>query len=314
MNDVSLVRKSSTLERKLVIQIAQMIRDNNLAPGGQITEAGLADTLKVSRTPARAALAHLTELGIVEPTGARRGFQVIANMEAVQALLDESEEPDEADALYVQIGVDYMQHKLPEHFSEADIMRVYGVSRRVLLRVLQKMTSDRVVERNPGYGWRFAPMLRSVESHDDSYRFRMALEPAALLQTGFELDRTWAARSRLEHETFLNMPADKVSKRKLFDVNAEFHLGLARCSNNFFFAQAMEMQNQARRFQVYDWTYGDERVHETCKEHIDILDAVIAGDNAWAADLMRRHLEISCRLKPLGWTPPDGIDVPEWRC
>jgi DNA-binding GntR family transcriptional regulator len=298
MNDIAPLPKASTLQRKLVLQIAQLIRDNNLTEGGHVTEGVLADTLNVSRTPTRAALAHLASLGILEPTGARRGFKVVANEEQIQSVIQEGEAPDEADALYMQIGEDYMRHKLPDQFSEADIMRIYGTSRRVLLRVLQRLTSDRVIERNPGYGWRFATMLRSVESHDDSYRFRMATEPASLLQINFELDEAWANRTRFAHEAVLKTPAEKVSQPHLFEINADFHLGLARCSNNVFFVQSMEMQNQARRFQVYDWVYGDERIYESCREHLAILDAVTSGDNAWAADLMRRHLEISCRLKP----------------
>ena len=38
-----------------------------------------------------------------------------------------------------------------------------------------------MIERKPGPGWAFRPLLTSIESHRQSYRFRMVIEPAAIL-------------------------------------------------------------------------------------------------------------------------------------
>lgn len=286
------------LARKVAGQILDHIRDNALQEGGHLTESGLAETLNVSRTPVRSALEQLAELGVVAPAGPRRGYNVIVSAGQIGALTRQPIASDAEEELYVAIAQDFLNHRIEEHFSEADMLRQYPVGRSTLLRVLQRMAGDRVIERNPGYGWRFVPLLRSVESHDESYRFRIVIEPAALEEPGFELDRRWAARSRREHEATLATPPDRLSMVRFFAMNADFHETLALCSGNAFFHQAVQQQNQIRRFQNYSWTYGDERISACCLEHLEILDALEAGDNAWAATLMRRHLELACRLKP----------------
>jgi len=288
----------SKLQRKLAVQIAEFIRDNELGEDAHLTELGLAEALKVSRTPVRRALEHLTELNVVAPMGPRRGFRVTASPEALASLTTEAGRSDEEEELYIRIAGDYVASRLPEQFSEADVMRQYGVSRGLLLRVLQRMTRERVIERNLGYGWRFAPLLRSMESHDESYRFRIVLEPAAILEPAFTLDLAWAGRTRRAHEEILKAPLANLSMIKFFEINAEFHEGLAACSGNHFFHEAVQLQNQLRRFLSYSWTYGQDRIADSCHEHMEILAAVEAGDREWAATLMRRHLDLASRLKP----------------
>lgn len=286
------------LSRKVAAQILEYIRDQGLHDGGHLTESGLADSLNVSRTPVRSALEQLSGLEVVAPAGPRRGYHVTASAERVRALTQAPIASDEEEELYVAVAQDFLNHRLEENFSEADMLRHYPVGRSTLLRVLQRMASDRVIERNPGYGWRFAPLLRSVESHDESYRFRLVIEPAALEQPGFALDRRWAARSRREHEQTLATPPGRLSMVRFFAMNADFHETLALCSGNSFFHQAVQQQNQIRRFQNYSWTYGNDRIAACCREHLEILDALEAGDQAWAATLMRRHLDLASRLKP----------------
>jgi DNA-binding GntR family transcriptional regulator len=288
----------SKLQRKLVSQIAGYIRDNGLGPGDQLTELSLAEALKVSRTPVRAALEHLAAQGVVSPAGRRRGFQVTASSEALTELTQETFQSDEEEELYMRVAGDYVANRLPEQFSEADMLRQYGVGRGVLARVLQRMSAERVIERNPGYGWRFAPLLRSRESHDESYRFRMVVEPAALLEPTFQLDTARAGRSRRDHEAILLTPPARLSIVNFFEVNAEFHEFLAACSGNHFFHQAVQQQNQLRRFLSYSWTYGADRVAASCHEHLEILAALEGGDREWAASLLRRHLDLAGRLKP----------------
>lgn len=288
----------SKLQRKLVSQIAQYIRDNGLGEGDHLTELGLAEALNVSRTPVRAALEHLAGLGVVAPGGPRRGFQVKAGADRVETLTQDASHSDEEEALYMRMAADYVASKLPEQFSEADMMRHYGVARGVLLRVLQRMSGERVIERNPGYGWRFAPLLRSMESHDESYRFRMIVEPSAVLEPTFALDEAWAARTRRDHEQVMATPPGRLSFVRFFEVNAEFHEGLAACSGNHFFHQAVQLQNQLRRFLSYSWSYGQDRVEASCREHLAILDALERGDRDWAAALLRHHLDLAGQLKP----------------
>jgi GntR family transcriptional regulator, vanillate catabolism transcriptional regulator len=61
----------------LLRRIRGMILSGELAPGGRVTEAGLAEQLGVSRTPVRNLLPTLAAEGLLIPVG-RRGFAVKA--------------------------------------------------------------------------------------------------------------------------------------------------------------------------------------------------------------------------------------------
>lgn len=286
----------SKLQREVATRIVQFIRDRDLRPGDHLTELGLADVLKVSRTPVRAALDYLAGLGVVGP-GRSRGFEVRAGAPELPDVEAEAG-PAEEDQLYIRIAEDYVANRLPDQVVEADLMRRYGVPRGLLVRVLQRMARELVVERNRGHGWTFAPLLRSSQGHDESYRFRLVIEPAAILEPSFRLDAAWAARSRRAHEEILATPPERLSPIRFFEVNADFHEGVAACSGNHFFLQSVQLQNRLRRFLGYSWTYGHERIVASCDEHLAILSALEGGDREWAATLMRRHLELAARLKP----------------
>ena len=288
----------SKLQRQIAAKIVEYIRDNGLRKGDHLTELSLAEVLQVSRTPVRAALKYLAAQDVVAPSGPRRGFSVRAPATSVAKLARDGTPSDE-EALYVKVAEDYLRGRLTEHFSEADMMRHYGINRGLLVRVLQRMSREGVIERNPGYGWRFAPLLKSGKGHDQSYRFRLAVEPAALLEPDFVLDRLWAARSRREHEAIMATRPDRVSMIRFFEINADFHETLAACSGNQFFHHTVQFQNKLRRFLAYSWTYGHERIMVSCREHLEILTAVEKDEREWASSLMKRHLQLAAEVTPV---------------
>jgi DNA-binding GntR family transcriptional regulator len=79
-------------------------------------------------------------------------------------------------------------------------------------------------------------------------------------------------------------------------MNAGFHEGLARASGNRFIHLAIAQQNRVRRFSNYHWTLGEERVEANCRQHLEILDRLEAGENDVASLLLRRHIEQARRL------------------
>lgn len=286
------------LQRQIAAKIVEYIRDHGLRKGDHLTELALAEVLQVSRTPVRAALKYLATQDIVAPSGPRRGFSVRAPAASVAKLARETNTQTDEDALYLKFAEDYTRGELREQFSEADLMRQYGTNRGLLVRVLQRMSKEGVIERNPGYGWRFAPLLRTDKGHAQSYRFRLAVEPAALLEPDFALDKLWAARSRREHEAILARP-DRLAATRFFEVNTDFHETLAACSGNRFFHHTVQFQSKLRRFLTYSWNYGIERITASCQEHLGILTALERGDQEWASSLMRRHLQLAANVTPV---------------
>lgn len=283
----------SKLQAKLAAQILDYIRSGGLAPATHLAEAELCRQFKVSRSPVRAALALLAQHGHVEHVP-RRGYFTRDGAAATPVAGLQGTDDD----LYLTIAEDRVLQRLPEQVSEADLLRRYDVSKGELGRALQRLLREGLVERLPGRGWLFAPILDSKETHDESYRFRLAIEPWALLEPGYALDSAGAAECERKHHRILDGSVRWITAIDLFDMNAEFHELLAAGSNNRFFVQAIQQQNRLRRFVNYHWTYGPERVLDTCREHLAVLEAVKSGDRTWAATLLRRHLEISASVSP----------------
>ena len=101
---------------------------------------------------------------------------------------------------------------------------------------------------------------------------------------------------RARHEAFLRAPWTESSSVAFFEMNAGFHEGVAAASGNRFFADAVQRQNRLRRLSNYEWRHGRDRVEVNCREHLEILGRLSAGDAEMAALLMRRHLEEAGRL------------------
>lgn len=285
----------SRLQADLAASIAALVRERRLAPGTRLNELRLARAFRVSRTPVRAALRLLASRGILEARP-NQGFFLAVPGDAIDRSALPPSGGREADRLYLAIARDRLAGLLPDDFSEADLIRRYGVSRPLLVRVLGQMAEVGLVARDPGRGWSFLPAIETESAQQESYRFRMLVEPAALLEPGFVLDREWAERMRARHQRFIEEPWEDTASIPFFEMNAEFHERLAASSGNRYLHMAVQQQNRLRRFLNYDWLYGAERVVVSCREHLEILDRLEEGDRELAALLMRRHLERASRL------------------
>ena len=284
----------SRLQRSVLGRIAALAREEGLAKGARLTEFGLARRLSVSRTPVRAALAHLASRGLLRAS-AGGGYELTAGADALAAIAPQPE-PDGAQRLTLAIARDVRGGTLSGTVSEAALTRRYRVGRAVLATALAGLAASGVIARRPGRGWSVLDPRYDAPTRAESYRFRLAVEPAALLEPGYRLDRAWAERMRDEHRAMLAMPWRDEHAIALFDMNARFHEGLVEGAGNRFFLAAIQQQNRLRRFSNYDWAYGPGRVVQSCTEHLEILDRLDQGEAGLAALLLRRHLERAAAL------------------
>ncbi len=186
---------------------------------------------------------------------------------------------------------------LPDEVSELEVMRRYELGRPEAQKLLARLADLDMVERKPGYGWRFLHEPRDQRLRDESYRFRLLIEPMAMLEPGFGLDPAWIAEMRTRHLEALQRPWRESSSIAFYEMNADFHEGLAAATGNRFFHSAMRRQNQLRRLSNYDWDQGLERVRVNCTEHLGMLDHLEAGENEVASALMRSHLLRASKLR-----------------
>lgn len=280
--------KVNAFHLDIAASIVELLQKKALASGAHVSERELAAELGISRSPIRAALGVLAKRGVMvlEPSA---GWRVVKldKGKAAMPLAKNGELND----LEMRIARDHFHGRTEKHFSEADFMKRYDVTRGDLRKVLIRLSQHGMVERARGHGWHFMPMLNNARAQRASYDLRIALEPAALLLDTFIVDRARLARAREEHERVLEGSL-KSSGPGLFEMNARFHLMLAEFSGNEFFVQAIQHQNRLRRVIDIFVAVTDERV-ALCREHLLIVEALEKGDRFWASSLMEKHLKSS---------------------
>lgn len=288
------------LATTLTAQIAAHIRSEGLQTGDRLTERKLAEQFRVSRSPVRVAMKQLEEAGVLV-AGDGNGYRV-ANVDAAASLSQPAQAVDEDEKVYLKIADDRVSGRLPERITENELLRRYDLTRGRLAKLLRRMAQEGWIERLPGHGWEFLPVLTSLESYRDSYRFRQLIEPAALLEPRFEVNRP-VLEQRLEQQQWLVDGAIwTVPDAQLFELNSGMHESIIECSQNVFFIDALKRVDRLRRLIDYRQMLDRDVARERCIEHIELLRLVLAGRNAEASDFMRKHLAalgpLKSRVKP----------------
>jgi DNA-binding GntR family transcriptional regulator len=295
----------SRLQVELAARILRLLKDQGAAPGHHLVEQELCEAFGVSRTPIRGALKLLAQQGSLEAR-ANRGFVLLEPI-TVAPVLEPLNPQEEADhQLLVAIAEARNSGKLPADVTQQEICRLFDAKSPTVVRVLRKLSELGLVERKAGNGWTFVPLVDSLKAQAESYKFRRAVEPAVVLQEGFELDREWAKVTRARHMAFRRRPFRDFRAVEFYEMNSDFHEQLARCSGNRYLLDAVRRQIQLRSFLNYHWHYGPARVHASIDEHMQILDALEAGDNQGAANIMIEHLTASSKH-----TTPGPNDLPK---
>ena len=270
------------------------VRRHHMNAGNHLTELELVDALRVSRTPIRGALSYLAERGIVERRPHRGYFLKVSSDEMD---LDALEFPETAEGRFLDvIASEWFAHQGPQSFSEREFRIRHGLGRLATTRILSKLSDEGIVSRNRGHGWHFEPSLNHKGTREESYAFRMVLEPGAIRLPAFELDHGLADLSRRDHEAALHSPVERTALATLTTIDAAFHRLIGVSSRNRHVLAAIERQNTLRGIMRHA-SWNKERMLETCAQHLEILAALNGDDRENAAQLMEHHLESARR----GW-------------
>lgn len=286
-------RAVKPLISQLAISIIEHVRSQDKPSGSHLTEQELADAFNVSRGPVHDALMMLERKSIVffRPN---RGF--FLTRPAAEILTPDIEAPVSIEEqMYYRFAEERVMGKLHGHVSESELMSRYSISRMRLMKILMRMSQEGWVERRPGHGWNFLPVLDTVEALDKSYRFRILVEPAALLAPSYQVDPVVFARLREEHEALISGPIDERMPFKIFETGVRFHEQIVSCSGNPYFLDAIRHMNRLRRLIEYRVPVDPIRL-DRYREHLDIIALLEKGDHAAASALLCDHLERS-RLK-----------------
>lgn len=285
----------TNLANTLVSQIAAHIRSDGLRPGDRLTERKLAEQFRVSRSPVRLALKQLEEAGVLV-SGDRSGYRLV-DVAAAEEFNAPTAEIDEDEKIYLRIADDRVSGRLPERITESEFQRRYDLTKGRLTKLLRRMSQEGWIERLPGHGWEFLPVLTSLEAYRDSYRFRQLIEPAALLEPRFQLNRQVLESRLAEQRWLVEGGIWTVPDAKLFELNSGMHESVIECSQNIFFIDALKRVDRLRRLIDYRQMLDRDVARERCIEHIELLHLVLQGRNQDASDFMHRHLAALGPLK-----------------
>ncbi|MFC3051853.1 GntR family transcriptional regulator [Kordiimonas pumila] len=279
---------ANLLPMDLSKQIIGYLRQISAEPGYRLTERALAKQFDVSRSPVRIALNLLADEGVVEAKESGGRFLAVDQKELEKYAISAPANP--LGDLYDTIINEQIAGKLPEQFTEADLLRRYDVARGLLMKVLGKMSNEGLIERRQGHGWRCLPIINTMEANFKSYEFRLALEPRIILSDSFVVDKARLQRCYNLQKEMSEGRLQYMSSSEVFEANAEVHQMLADFSNNDFFHEAIRKQNQLRLIMENRAARHAARMMDSCQEHMRILEAVADGNRTTAANLMFSHL------------------------
>lgn len=272
------------LVTSVAAKIVRHIEENGLPEGARLVERKLGEHLKVSRSPVRTALQLLEAQGAVRRS--EGGGYVVAELPEQLPVAAKAAD----DERYHRIAADRLEGVLPDRVTENYLMRRYGFTRTELSETLRRISNEGWIDRTPGYGWEFLPMLDSLTLYRDSYRYRLVIEPAAILEPTFTLNVEALRKCREDQQRLIDGAIWEVSNAALFDSNSALHEAVMDCSNNPFLSDGLRKVDRLRRLIEYKKSLPRERALERCREHVQLIDLLLAGHNEAAAAFMREHL------------------------
>jgi len=204
---------------------------------------------------------------------------------------------------YQRLSNDWLIDQLPEEVTEQYLRQEYGWTKTKIQEILVRASREGWAERKEGYGWRFLPVAKTPEAFDQIYRFRLSIEPTAMMEPTFKLDRKVLTEQRRIQEHMLSADLGSMFDESLLANGSIFHEEIIKLSGNPFFHMALQRVNRMRRLMEYRAQIDHARLVEQCTEHLQILDLLEAGDVVAASYKMRQHLSGALKRKsPLAWS------------
>lgn len=191
-------------------------------------------------------------------------------------------------------------------FSESQLTAKYGVSRTVVREAIAGLRTEGLVEARQGAGvfvisstssaiMPFAVVdMKKLSSIVEMMEFRIAIEVEAASLAAIR--RSPAQEAEIV-EMLLALEDEIAEGKVTADSDLNFHMAIARATNNPRFVQFLEMlgDNAIPRSQIADGKELDDNrdgfYQHLQDEHRQITQAISAGDAVAAREAMRTHLE-----------------------
>ncbi len=273
-------------------KILALIQADRLPAGAHLTAQKIADRLRLSRSPVNDALGILEQRGVVSRKP-NRGYFLERDHAALAHMQGDLAPPSVDDIVthsYFKLADELLRGELPMQCSEALLRARYGLTAAQTQALLGRIAQEGWAERRPGYGWEFSSMMTTPDSLLQSDRLRLALEPAALLEPGFHIDKQVLARCRAAEKHLLEGGIATDTADQLHERGVRFHESLVEASGNPFFIDAIKRVNRVRRLLSYRSMQDRSRYRQHCDQHLAILELLEHERNEEAAAELAEHL------------------------
>lgn len=283
---------------KIAKSLADAISNSEIAEGEHLSAPKLALRFGVSRSPVREALVVLGDLGYAELRPNRGYFAKMATPE--QALDIKDSFPAltfEAASPYQQMAEDWLTDRLPANVTEQMLRERYQLTKSQLNDILTRAAREGWAVPKAGYGWHLLPVAKTPEAFEQAYRFRMVIEPAAMLEPTYRIKRAVLEEQKRLQTRMLDSDIERLPGERLMELGTMFHEELIKFSGNPFFHQALVRVNQMRRLMEYRSRIDRRRLYTQCKQHLELIEVLETGDVIEASYMMRQHLAGALRAK-----------------
>ncbi len=275
-----------------VSKILDLIKEDRLQEGAHLRAQQIADRLRLSRSPVNDALGILEQHGVVARKP-NRGYFLLRDFDVAGEAPTDIAPPSADDIVtqtYFALADELLRGELPMQCSEALLRTRYALTNAQTQALLGRISQEGWAQRRPGYGWEFSSMMTTSDSLLQSYRLRLALEPAALREPGFRIEKSVLARCRAAEMHLLEGGIATDTADQLHDRGVRFHESLVEASGNPFFIDTIKRVNRVRRLLSYRSMQDRSRYTQHCDQHLAILDLLERERNDEAADALSAHL------------------------
>lgn len=290
------------MQRRVHAALKSMIADGRILPGERLLEVRVADAFQVSRSPARATLQILCRERLVRKAPGR-GYVVtgLAAADAVGRLATLDAVPIQPTPLwervYAEVELQLARHILfrSVRLTEEKLAEHFGVSRTVARDVLARMQGVGLVGKDRLGRWVAERVTR--RRIRDLYELRWLLEPAALTQAAAQIDRR---QLQLERDALAGALAQmrRADSPAMDRLEQALHVQMMDACPNRELVRALgptRLLLVLNRY-LFDLYIGmpTKVLTGSMREHLQVVDHLLAGDPAGAGAALESHLRASC--------------------
>ncbi len=183
-------------------------------------------------------------------------------------------------------------HYLPDHrLTEDALCKRFKVSRSPIREALRVLTSDGFIKKLPNRS--YVVKQYSVEEIEELYEVRLALELYTVERLARK-DLPMQDQSELEDlkHTWAALQKESSKKPEEFAIlDTLFHDTLARTLGNTSILRTIRTINERLTlFRMLDFE-SPERAERTCRQHLEILNRIMAKDVTGARHAMQENIE-----------------------